>query len=126
MHVELLAPSGRVGVVRLKHGVAVGSNVKARRTMSETVVVEPGSEATITPIDGERYLHAFTDSVSSGPDFWATLIDLNDAELESETTQASLKSWRCRSITSAKGTQVIFLPGPNAVASFKKATGIKD
>ena len=59
-----------------------GSNAKARRTMSETVVVERGSEVTVTPIDGERYLRAFTDSGSWGPDFWATLIDLSDADMK--------------------------------------------
>ena len=112
MHVELRTPQGRVGVVRLKDGVAVGSNAKARQTMAETVVVEPDSKVTVTPANGERYLLALSDSVSSGPYFWATFVDLEDAAMKSEANQALLKSWRCTSITSTKGTQIIFLPGP--------------
>jgi hypothetical protein len=54
--VELQSWTGEVGEVRLVRGRAVGSNVRSRRLIASTRIIEPETFDLLRPSEGERYL----------------------------------------------------------------------
>jgi hypothetical protein len=126
MHVELRNREGVTGEVRVLDGVAVGSNLSTRRMLADVVIVEPGTLVRLTPTDGDRYLRALPHNIA-GSYLWANMISApgNDAERHAATLKALQQSPYARPTRPRpKGqVRVIFLSGPHAVASFKRALG---